>query len=158
MLHLIHVWLSISFSGGVRLQHLSAAKNYIYRYRERSVPKMRDTFFFFLHYTCLYNSISLCNVWWRTVESNQNTNHKSKFCFKYRLNKTQSRFSFHHVSTVYLFCSRRHLELCVLQAALIGSGWAALRSLLMTSKQRHSSDGLLTAFYSVEVILPEAKV
>lgn len=121
---------------------------------EREAFQRWETPFFF----CLYNSISLCNVWWRTVESNQNTNHKSKFCFKYRLNKTQSRFSFHHVSTVYLFCSRRHLELCVLQAALIGSGWAALRSLLMTSKQRHSSDGLLTAFYSVEVILPEAKV
>ena len=56
MLHLIHVWLSISFSGGVRLQHLSAAKNYIYRYRERSVPKMRDTFFFF---PSLYMSLQL---------------------------------------------------------------------------------------------------
>lgn len=57
MLYLIHTWLQISFTGGVRLQYLSAAKNYIiYRYKERSFPKIRELFFF----PSLYMSLQIC--------------------------------------------------------------------------------------------------
>lgn len=71
------------------------------------------------------------------------------------------RFIFHHLSLVYLFFLHAGIWVCSsdsFHSARTSSGWTALRSLLMSSKQRHSPDSLLTAFYSVEVILPGAKV
>lgn len=109
------------------------------------------------HNECLYSFVSPLNP-------TQILNQKCRIEFEIQTGRTQLSFIFHQLSSVYLDSSCGH-SMIVCSSKNSRSARAKFRSdftetlcLVMISKQRHSLDSLLTAFHSVEVILPEATV